>query len=554
MNENIKLKELRDFEPIGGIHGISVVFPKFQDIIDYEEQKTRINQGYPRFVMHPYIKKIEEEYRHKYNCKDVFVFHNYNSAVFIVVDYFYRNYEKIFSNEGLQQEIYSFLENKFQMNKSTIKLNAEVLLLDAKNFKNNTKFKNKKIICLFSKNNINFNKIDNIDLIVLQNKKYNIGIIISFKEEYQIFNLLRRHTGFITSSRKLEGDRILNKNNQTLCTKNVQKRISALEKTSPNNCFLYPSGMAAIFSSIYSIISPDKPNFITLGSLYVDTIRILEKWLVKYNLNKPLFITENILDNLEKNIDHKTAGIILEIPSNPLIQIIDLEKVVNLAHEFDCKVIVDSTIASPYNINPFDFNVDIIIHSTTKFLSGKNNHIGGVLLVNNEDLQRKIKNFNKILQLEMFSSEIEILNENLINFELRMKIINANSIKIAQFLDNHEAVGHVNYPLLKNNPYNHLIKKYLKGGSGLISFILKNSTFENAEKFYNNVAAPILKGPSLGSEATLLSPYVIMAHYGDSEKKLEQLGLDKFLMRISIGTEPYDQIIDSLKQGLNALE
>ncbi|MBY8983427.1 MAG: hypothetical protein KGD57_10780, partial [Candidatus Lokiarchaeota archaeon] len=132
MNNKIESREIRELEPIGGTHGVSAIFPKFQDIIDYEEKRIILQQGYPRFVTHPFIKNIEQEYKHLFNCLDVFAFHNYKVAVFIVVDYFYRNYERIFSNKGFSKDIYSLLENKFHLNKSTPIKDAEVLFLDIK--------------------------------------------------------------------------------------------------------------------------------------------------------------------------------------------------------------------------------------------------------------------------------------------------------------------------------------------------------------------------------------------------------------------------------------
>jgi cystathionine beta-lyase/cystathionine gamma-synthase len=126
-----------------------------------------------------------------------------------------------------------------------------------------------------------------------------------------------------------------------------------------------------------------------------------------------------------------------------------------------------------------------------------------------------------------------------------------NSYRIAKFLNNHKAIKTVYYPTLENNPSYALMKKYLKGGSGLLSFILNESTMENAEKFYDNLLPPILKGPSLGSEKTLLSPYVIMAHYEDSKEELERLGFDFYLMRLSIGIEDPEKIINSLNHALS---
>ncbi len=135
-----------------------------------------------------------------------------------------------------------------------------------------------------------------------------------------------------------------------------------------------------------------------------------------------------------------------------------------------------------------------------------------------------------------------------------MEKINKNSEIVANFLNNHKLIKKVYYPSIKNDPYHLLMKKYLKGGSGLLSFVLKESTEENAMKFYDNLLPPILKGPSLGSEKTLLCPYVIMAHYNDSKEELEQLGFDFYLMRISVGIEPVGKIIRSLENALKNLE
>jgi cystathionine beta-lyase/cystathionine gamma-synthase len=255
--------------------------------------------------------------------------------------------------------------------------------------------------------------------------------------------------------------------------------------------------------------------------------------------------------NLEKYIDKNTAGVIVEFPSNPLIQLVDIEKIVKISHSMGAKVLVDNTIATPYNFNPFYYDVDITVHSTTKFLSGKNNHIGGVVLTKDHDSGEKIEEFNKLINIKMNFNDIRVLTRNIKQFERRMQIINDNSIKIANFLSSHKAIKRVHYPGLENNPDHALMKKYLKGGSGLLSFILDESTMENAEKFYDNLLPPVLKGPSLGSEKTLLSPYVIMAHYEDSKEELERLGFDFYLMRLSIGIEDAETIINSLNHALS---
>ncbi|MFX1237994.1 MAG: PLP-dependent transferase, partial [Promethearchaeota archaeon] len=398
-----------------------------------------------------------------------------------------------------------------------------------------------------------FDKFENIgkdfDIIIYKEPTTNVGIILFYNEKhFPSTCLLRRHFGFIPSSRKIKNPK-KNKNSQEKETE-LKKIVAKLEYTQSENCFLYPSGMAAVFSAINSLIYPEKTKFIAIGSLYVDTIRILEKLPIMYGMSKTLFITNNYLDELEKKIDSNTAGIIFEFPSNPLIKLIEVNKLVSLAQSNNVKIVCDNTIATPYNFNPLKFGIDIIVHSTTKFLNGKNNHIGGLLITNNKDISKRISDLSNIADLGMDDAEINVLLKNIKNFSKRMEKINSNSFKIAQFLRNHKAIDKVYYPMLKTSPDYRLAKEYLKGGSGLISFTLKTSTSENAALFYDNLKQPILKGPSLGSEKTLLSPYVVMAHYNDDKNHLKKQGLDFYLMRISVGIEKTEKIIKSLKYAL----
>ncbi len=555
MNTKSEKAKFRIVKPIGGFHGVSAIFPKFKDIIDYEEKKIKINRGYPRFVTHPIVKKIENSYKKKFNAEKVLSCHSYESAIFLIIDYFFKKGNKIFFDEGLPTKFYKFLNQKF--NNTVEKVDnskADIVILNLENADFQKRLNGKILVCLIGDKFLDWKKSPiKFEIVINHDKENDVGIISFYNSKFAELEILRRHCGLNVSSRKICRGKLITNKRKEYYENKLKKRISDLELTTSNYCFLYPSGMAAIFSSIFSLISSEKSKFIALGSLYVDTIRILEKWPKKLNLSETNFIRDNFEKNLEHNIDDNTAGLIVEIPSNPLIQLIDLEKIVKIAHSRHVKVIVDNTIATPYNFKPFKYGADIVVHSTTKFLNGKNNHIGGVLLTKNKNFAKKIKNFNKLTNLDMDFNDIKTLTRNLKNFEVRMKKINENSKKIAEYLNNHKSIEKVYYPTLENDPNFHLKQKYLKGGSGLISFILKDSNENNAEKFYNNVSQPILKGPSLGSEKTLLCPYVILAHFNDPKEKLKQLGFEFYLMRLSVGIEPVEKIINSLENGLNCL-
>ena len=551
------LPKLKFVEPIGGFHGVSAIFPTLKDVIDYEENNVRINRGYPRFVTHPIVKIIENKYKKRFGAIGAISCQSYEAAIFLVVDFFFRKGNKIYFDEGVPLESYNILNEKFpnHVTKTQEFADANILFMQTQGEKFQSDVKGKTVVGVLEDNNLE-EDVKNLgfNIILCHDKKHDIGIILIFSIRYAMLDILRRHCGFNVSSRKL----IKKIRSSSELAKGyeykLRKRIADLEKTTPDFCFLYSSGMVAVYSSILSLISSKRGKIIAVGSLYVDTLRILETWCEKYGLPKPVFIRDNIIENLKNSIDLNTAGIIVEIPSNPLIQLVDISEIVQISHSKGAKVIVDNTVATPYNFNPFSYGVDIVVHSTTKFLSGKNNHIGGVLLLNGEELKDRIKTFDKITKLQMDFNDIKVLSRNIRRFEERMEKINKNSEIVANFLNNHKLIKKVYYPSIKNDPYHPLMKKYLKGGSGLLSFVLKESTEDNARKFYDNLLPPILKGPSLGSEKTLLCPYVMMAHYKDSKEELELLGFDFYLMRISVGIEPVDKIIRSLENGLKNLE
>jgi cystathionine beta-lyase/cystathionine gamma-synthase len=546
--------KLKLIKPIGGFHGVSAVFPTLKDIIDYEEKNIIVNQGYPRFVSHPLVKNIERINKQKFGALGAISCHSYETAVFLTLDYFFKNGNRIYFDNKLSKELYKFLANKFEnVVKITGISEADILFLDIDRNDTGDLPEDKIKVGLLGTNDIDDSEKKNFDILIYREKKNDIGMILIYHIRYAIFEILRRHCGFNVSSRKLCKKRSVSNELLKISELNLKKRLSDLEYGDSGQCFLYPSGMAAIFTSILSLMSDKRSKIIVLGSLYVDTIRILELWPQKNNTGNTIFIKNNPETNLKRYIDKNTAGVIVEFPSNPLIQLVDIEKVVKTSHSGGAKVIVDNTIATPYNFHPFEYDVDIIVHSTTKFLSGKNNHIGGVVLTKDYDSSKKIEDFNKLINIKMNHNDIRVLTRNIKKFERRMQKINENSLKIANFLNNHKAIKNVYYPSLENNPNHSLLKKYLKGGSGLLSFILNESTMENAEKFYNNLLPPVLKGPSLGSEKTLLSPYVIMAHYEDSKEELERLGFDFYLMRLSVGIENTDTIINSLKHALSFL-
>jgi cystathionine beta-lyase/cystathionine gamma-synthase len=532
-------------KPVGGYHGITIEFPTLQMNIDYEEKKIRPNRGYPRFVQHPQVRILEEEAKKEYHGLSALAFTSAESCLYTVIDgFFSKDVKGIYLDDGLPQTIYNFLvESAGEITSQTTKENAQIAVKNINSNKNCSKKIEGSYTIGFSKSKIKAKDYSSeYDVIIRGHPSESLGILVSYKNDYEIYDLLRRHTGFILNSRKAQ--RIVRKKS---CPKfyfdHLKNKIAGLEKTNGENCLLYPSGMAAIFSSIIACWKSNRPKLIMIGSAYVDTLCILEKWPSRRGSINTKFIDDtNNIEKLKDEVDLKTSVILSEIPTNPLLQVPDLRRIADIAHRKGTKLIVDSTIATPYNINPFNYEADIIVHSTTKFLNGLNNHMGGISLTRDPELLLKLQKFQALTNSYMDPEDAIVLEKNLKDFKKRMETINKNAVKIANYLNQNPKVGKVYYPGLKSNPDYAVAQKY----SGLMSFVLNNSNRENADAFYDNLGHPIIKGPSLGAEQTLLCPYAILAHYNDPPEKRKKLGLDLYLFRISIGTERPNNIIASL--------
>ncbi|MFX1275212.1 MAG: PLP-dependent transferase, partial [Promethearchaeota archaeon] len=325
---------LKIAKPIGGLHGISAIFPKFDDVINYEEQKIIMNRGYPRFVTHPFVKKIENLYKKKFNAIDVLSCHSFESAIFLVLNYYFKVGIRISDNNGLVDKFFKYFSNRFPGIISKTRVDkADIIITNDENFKPELKTDNQVLITILKDPSQNFIEYYNIiDILIIHDKVNDIGLLLFYNKKIPDLTLLRRHTGLIPSSRKIFSKKSSSEQMYLQRREQLKVKLSKLELTYSDNCFLFPSGMAAVFFAVYTLISPKKSRFIALGSLYVDTIRILEKWPKNYNLKDTLFITKDFENQLKLSIDKDTAGVILEFPSNPLLQLIDLEKIVKIAH------------------------------------------------------------------------------------------------------------------------------------------------------------------------------------------------------------------------------
>ena len=328
----------------------------------------------------------------------------------------------------------------------------------------------------------------------------------------------------------------------------VSQKLSEWEHSSAG--FLFPSGMSAVSILLNLLRKKEKTQVIVIGLLYSESYTLLmssghsDAW-------QAVFLELDELDRLPSILSEKTAMIITETITNPLGEVPDLDKIGKIANSHGVPFVVDNTLATPVNCQPLSFGVDYVIHSTTKFLSGSNDHAGGAVLVKNPENALLLENFQKYWELKISPFEAEILWARMQDFEKRMERFHENGEAIAHFLAEHSAVAHVYHGSLSSHPSYSNAKKLLSGNGGVVSFTLKNDTENGLMKFYDNDFSSILKAPTIGSNQTLICPYPMLSHYFDSDTELEEIKLPRYLIRVAAGCETEtDNILTDLNDAL----
>jgi len=314
----------------------------------------------------------------------------------------------------------------------------------------------------------------------------------------------------------------------------ISQRLCEWEHASSG--FLFPSGMSAIFAVLNLLRKKEKPQVIVIGLLYSESYTLLMDSGLSSNW-EAIFLGLAELERLPEILSDKTAMIITETITNPLGEVPDLEKIGNIANSFGVPFVVDSTLASPANCQPMDYGVDYVIHSTTKYLSGSNDHGGGVVLVKSNEDALALENFQKYWGLTISPLESVVLLECMQDFEERMERFNTNGTAIAKFLSEHSAVAHVYHASLPSHSSFSTAKKLLSGIGGVVSFTLKDESEEGLQNFHDKDFSAILKAPTLGSNQTLICPYPMLTHYFDTDQELEEIKLPRHLIRIAAGCE-----------------
>ncbi len=339
----------------------------------------------------------------------------------------------------------------------------------------------------------------------------------------------------------------------------VEEKIAALETIDLTDIhgeplqvkgILHASGMAAISTLLLSTLkSGDK--ILSHYSLYGGTEEIFHKVMPDLGIQvviadlRDLTIAEEAM-----KADPAIKMLYLETPANPTIQCVDIEELSKMAKKYNLLVACDNTFATPYLQQPFKYQVDFVVHSTTKFLNGHGTAIGGILLGRDIELMKtKITKHHRLLGGNANPFDAFLLIQGIKTLEIRMEKHCSNAMEVAHFLNQHAVVAKVNYTGLESHPDHQVSKKQMRHPGAMLSFELKGGLQAGID--FMNKLKMCTRTVSLGTVDTLLSHPASMTHYGVPKEKREKYGITDGLIRMNVGIENISDIINDLEQSLS---
>ena len=307
------------------------------------------------------------------------------------------------------------------------------------------------------------------------------------------------------------------------------------------------SGMAAI--SLVANILELKSKVILPHDCYGGTFRLFSS-LAEKGILEVYFINQGSKSFLEQSIDEIDPDLVwIESPSNPLLQVVDIEKIANKAKKNNSLVAVDNTFLSPSLQNPLKLGADIVMHSTTKYINGHSDVIGGAVITNDSEILSKLKFWANNLGIAGSPFDSYLALRGLRTLSLRMKQHEQNAVALVELLSNHPKISHVYYPGLKHHPSHEIAKKQQSGFGGMLSFEIKNDLSE-VKNFIDNLNILSLAGSLGGFESLVGHPYT-MTHAALTAEQKKDIGIKENLIRISAGLEDTEDLLDAVKKALD---
>ena len=310
--------------------------------------------------------------------------------------------------------------------------------------------------------------------------------------------------------------------------------------------YAFATGMAAIYSTFAALLNSGD-HIVSCQSVFGSTHTLFTKYFPKWNIETTYFKAEDA-ENVEKYIQPNTKILYLETPTNPAIEVLDLEFFGKIAEKHNLIFIVDNCFATPYLQQPIKYGADIVVHSATKLIDGQGRVLGGVA-VGKADLIKEIYLFARNTGPAMSPFNAWILSKSLETLTIRVEKHCENALKVAEFLEYHPNVELVKYPFLKSHPSYEIAKKQMKLGGNIVAFEVKGG-IEGGRNFLNKIQMCSLSA-NLGDTRTIVTHPASTTHSKLSDEERNEVGITVGLVRCSVGLENVEDIIADLKQALD---
>ncbi|MBI4283253.1 MAG: PLP-dependent transferase [Chloroflexi bacterium] len=309
--------------------------------------------------------------------------------------------------------------------------------------------------------------------------------------------------------------------------------------------FAFATGMAAEATVIHLLKAGD--HIISGDDVYGGTYRLFQNVMQNFGLEFT-FLRMNSRRAIEDAIKPNTRMLWLETPSNPLLNIVDLEMAVDVARRHHLLTAIDNTFATPYFLRPIEYGIDLVVHSTTKYLNGHCDVVGGAVVTTTDELTERVQFLLNALGTCASPFDCWLVLRGIETLPVRMKQHQENAFAIANYLKEHPAVKKVYYPGLESHPGHKVAKKQMKGFGGMVSFELKGG-IRAVHRCLKKIKVFAL-AESLGGAASLVEHPATMSHASMPKEHREKVGITDELIRLSVGLENADDLIESLKEAL----
>jgi len=320
----------------------------------------------------------------------------------------------------------------------------------------------------------------------------------------------------------------------------LEKNMAVLERGVAG--YAFASGMAAE-TALTQLLLKQGDHAICSDNVYGGTFRLFDKIVKHYGVEFTYVNTSNLAD-LDKAMRPNTRMVFIETPTNPIMAITDIRGVAEIAHRGDCRLVVDNTFMSPYFQRPIEMGADIVVHSTTKYLNGHSDSVGGVVVLNRKDDADRLQFIQNAAGAILSPFDSWLVLRGIKTLPVRMEAHNQNGMAVAKYLAGRKEVEKIYYPGLPQHPGHELAKKQMSGFGGMIAFDL--GSIEIARRFLERVKLCSL-AESLGGVETLISHPATMTHASVPPAERSRLGITDGLVRISVGIEDIEDLIADLE-------